>query len=212
MGGYSSTWPPEPTVNHLAHLFLAPDDPEIRVGALLGDFAHGLDINTLPEKVASGLHHHRAVDAFTDAHPQVLAAKRLFSPQRRRFAGIALDVVFDHYLIRHWQRFTDVDIDAFIAEVYHDLGANRRLMPTRMATVTERMIRDDWFTAYRDIDTIGFVLDRLAERIRYANRFAGALDELVQHDQQLEQHFLAFFPDLLAANRSEPGSTPILEH
>ena len=75
-------------MNHFCHLFLARPSVESRVGNLLGDFARGLDTRSLPEQVREGLEHHRAVDAFTDAHPEVLACKANFSHQRRRFSGI----------------------------------------------------------------------------------------------------------------------------
>lgn len=184
-------------MNHLAHLFLAPDSAEARVGSLLGDFAHGLDTNTLPASVLAGLRHHRAVDAFTDTHPEVLACKALFSGQRRRFAGIALDVLFDHYLLRHWERYTDRDREQFIAEVYRDLAANQHLMPEKMARITQHMIQNDWFSAYADLENIGFALDRIAGRIRYPNSFGGVIEEIRTQDTALEQHFLAFFPQLM---------------
>ncbi|MDX1801061.1 MAG: ACP phosphodiesterase [Marinobacter sp.] len=189
-------------MNHLAHLFLAEEGVEPRVGNVLGDFARGVAVNRLPDAVQAGLENHRAVDAFTDQHPEVLAAKRVFSAQRRRFAGVALDVLFDHYLLRHWPRFTDCDREGFIQEVYRDLEAGYKLMPQRMAEVMARMIAHDWFTAYKDLDTIGYALDRIADRIRFQNQFAGIIEEIRAHDRLLEQHFLAFFPDLLAFNQA----------
>ncbi len=189
-------------MNHLAHLFLSEEGVEPRVGNVLGDFARGVAVQRLPDAVQAGLENHRAVDAFTDKHPDVLAGKAVFSAQRRRFAGIALDVLFDHYLLRHWHRFTKCDCQAFIHEVYRDLAAGYDLMPPRMADVMERMIAHDWFTAYQDLDTIGYALDRIAGRLRFENRFAGIIDEIRTHDGELEQRFLAFFPDLLDFNRA----------
>lgn len=86
----------------------------------------------LPREVRVGLQHHRAVDAFTDQHPQVIASKRLFSPQRRRFSGVALDILYDHYLLRNWQRFSHVNSDTFIDQVYRELDENASLMPEKM--------------------------------------------------------------------------------
>lgn len=193
-------------MNHLAHLFLSEHGVEPRVGNVLGDFARGVTVQQLPIAVQAGLENHRAVDAFTDRHPEVLAGKTLFSAQRRRFAGVALDVLFDHYLLRHWHRFAQVNRQAFIQEVYRDLEAGYDLMPARMAVVMERMIANDWFTAYQDLDTIGYALDRIAGRIRFNNRFAGIIEEIRRHDDELEAHFLAFFPDLLAFNRARPST------
>ena len=189
-------------MNHLAHLFLAPDSELHRVGSLLGDFARGLDSKTLPPAIHEGLRHHRAVDAFTDQHPDVLASKRLFSSQRRRFAGVALDILYDHYLLRNWHRFSSVAVDDFIDQVYAELLNHRKAMLEKMQTVTGQIVRYDWFRSYRDMDNIGFALDRVANRIRFRHAFHGIIEEIQVHDQALEAHFLAFFPDLLERSKT----------
>ena len=189
-------------MNHLAHLFLSPDSELHRVGSLLGDFARGLDPAILPPPVCEGLRHHRAVDAFTDQHPDVIASKRLFSTRRRRFAGVALDILYDHYLLRHWQRFSSVPVDDFIDQVYRELQENRLIMPQKMRFVTDRIARHDWFRSYQDLDNIGFALDRVASRIRFRHSFEGIIEEIKTYDSELEAHFLSFFPDLRAHARN----------
>lgn len=189
-------------MNHLAHLFLSPDSELHRVGSLLGDFARGLDPSALPPPICEGLRHHRAVDAFTDQHPDVTASKRLFSNQRRRFAGVALDILYDHYLLRHWHRFSPVPIDDFIDQVYRELQENQTMMPQTMQTVTSQIVRHDWFRSYQDLDSIGFALDRVASRIRFRHSFDGIIDEIRTYDLELEAHFLSFFPELQAHARN----------
>lgn len=184
-------------MNHLAHLFLVPDSLQARVGSLLGDFMRGVDPSRLPFEVQLGLQHHWKVDAFTDKHPEVLASKRLFSTQRRRFAGIILDVLYDHYLLVHWERFTHASQPGFIRDVYADLERGQPLMPVHMARVTRKMVEHDWFTSYQNLDNIGYALDRIAGRIRFANQFHGAIAEVKEHRQTLEQRFLVFFPELM---------------
>lgn len=183
-------------MNHLAHLFLAPDSELHRVGSLLGDFARGLDSGSLPPAIHEGLRHHRSVDAFTDQHPDVMASKRLFSSQRRRFAGVALDILYDHYLLRNWHRFSSMDVDDFIDQVYAELRNHRKAMPEKMQTVTGQIVRYDWFRSYQSLDNIGFALDRVANRIRFRHSFSGIIEEIKAQDQALEARFLCFFPDL----------------
>lgn len=203
-------------VNHFAHLFLARPTVESRVGNLLGDFARGVDPQQLPGEVRAGLYNHRAVDAFTDRHPDVLACKTLFSSQRRRFAGVALDILFDHYLLRHWGQFGEGDQTMYINWLYTDLEKGRKLMPASMAKVTERMISYDWFHAYGDFDTVGRAMDRVAAQIRFENQFQGIIEEIRIHDRELEARFLNFFPELIDAfqpqnstrlNNQNPTST-----
>ena len=92
-------------MNHFAHLVLAQPTVESTVGNLLGDFARGVDAEALPPPVRAGLLNHRAVDRFTDSHPLISEMKLGFSRRRRRFAGIALDIYFDHLLMNHWEQF-----------------------------------------------------------------------------------------------------------
>ncbi|WP_336366489.1 acyl carrier protein phosphodiesterase [Marinobacter sp. C2H3] len=183
-------------MNHLAHVFLAPDSAEARVGSVMGDFTRGVDLSALPADVRLGVHHHRRVDGFTDRHPEVLASKALFSPQRRRFAGVALDVLYDHFLLRHWSRYARAGSGPFIRQVYGEFRCHRDVMPDRMRRVTDRMASHDWFNAYRDLDNIGQALDRIAERVRFTNQFAGMIDEIQAHEDELEARFLRFFDHL----------------
>lgn len=196
-------------MNHLAHLFFAQPTVQSRVGNLLGDFARGVKADELPDAMRRGLENHWAVDSYTDQHPEVRASKALFSSRRRRFAGIALDVLYDHFLIIHWAEFADRRRNSFVGEVYSDLEEGRGLMPSQMARVVGRMIRHDWFTAYGDLQQIGFALDRVAERIRFRNNFDGAVEEIEAHYDELEAHFLRFFPDLIAHVQSRAIETPM---
>jgi acyl carrier protein phosphodiesterase len=184
-------------MNHFAHLVLAQPTVESTVGNLLGDFARGVDADSLPAPVRAGLLNHRAVDRFTDSHPLVQDLKRGFSPRRRRFAGIALDIYFDHLLIHHWPRFEQRRLEPLIGDFYRRMADGRALMPgPDMRRVTQRMIDYDWFGSYRDIDAVAESLDRVAGRIRFANDFANAIEDLLRQHDAIRDGFLEFFPQL----------------
>jgi len=183
-------------MNYLAHLFFADDNSHSRIGNLLGDFRRGVDVKNLPEAVQQGLRQHRAVDAFTDRSAEVLAAKQYFSAERRRFAGIAIDMLFDHFLIRHWSTFHPQPFDLYTQQLYQKLAADLPQMPASMQPTVSAIIRQDWFLSYADINQLGHALDRVAQRIRFANQFIGAATDIQAHYVELEQLFLQFFPRL----------------
>jgi len=186
-------------MNHLAHVYLAPPEPESRLGNVLGDFRRRLDTQFLPQPVVEGMGWHQRVDALTDAHPDVCAARPLFSPQRRRFAGVALDLVFDHFLIRHWGRFSNRSLDDFLNEVYRDLLLAAPAAPAGVDADLRRMIEHDWLRRCTTLGEVGRILDRLAARLRFRNAFSGMLEEIEAQEPELEERFLAFFPELCAA-------------
>ena len=185
-------------MNYLAHLQLAQPTAFSWVGNLMGDFVKGTDVAALPLAVQAGIDNHRAVDRFTDSHDQVAGMKALFSSRRRRFAPVALDMLFDHFLIHHWQKFHDVPLDRFLGAAQQALAEHQPLMPARMQRVTTLMIRDNWIMSYRELTMLGHALDRVAGRIRFANDFAGAIEDIERHYEQLEAGFLVFFPELMS--------------
>ncbi|MDJ0777039.1 MAG: ACP phosphodiesterase [Gammaproteobacteria bacterium] len=184
-------------MNHFAHLVLARPTVESTVGNLLGDFARGVDIEALTPAVRAGLDNHRAVDRFTDTHPLVSAMKEAFSPARRRFAGIALDIYFDHLLIRYWDRFDARDPDEVIGEFYRRMLDGQALMPAaNMRSTTRRMVETDWFGSYRHVDSVAQAIDRVAARIRFEHSFDNAIEDLRRNHEQIRDGFFEFFPAL----------------
>lgn len=185
-------------MNYLAHAALAQPQPQSLVGNLIGDFCKGVAIDTLPQPIQAGLANHRAVDRFTDNHPLVREARGCFSVERRRFAPVALDVLFDHFLIRHWQRFYATPYPQAKSELYLQLATAEPLMPEAMAVVMRKVRQQDWLAAYQQLDGVALALDRIAQRIRFANRFSGAGQDIERHYPRLEQAFLSFYPELQA--------------
>jgi len=184
-------------LNYLAHLYLAQPNADSHFGNLLGDFGGKVHAKHLPLTVQYGLENHYLVDKFTDNHEAVKQAKHYFSPQRKRFAGIALDVLFDHFLIRHWSQFNDMPLAQFKQNSYALLNENLSFMPSRMQRVVMRMTQNDWFKEYETVEGIGFALDNIAKRIRFANQFSGSIEDIRRNYAEIESVFLVFFPKLI---------------
>ena len=195
-------------MNHFAHLVLAQPTTASAVGNLLGDFMRGVETDSLPVAVQQGLENHRAVDRYTDADAEIQALKRLFSPQRRRFAGVALDIWFDHLLLHHWERLESGALERRISTCYRHLEDGLGLMPAPMRRVTRLMIDNDWFRSYREVDAIAGALNRVAGRIRFSHQFDNAIDEILAHQDPIRDCFLDFYPRLRAHIEALAIETP----
>ena len=184
-------------MNYLAHLYLAEDSAEAMVGSILGDFVKGKIGDQYPHQIKQGIELHRKIDAYTDGHAMTRNSRKLYSPQRRRFAGIIVDLCYDHFLYRHWLKFTDTDQDHFIARAYEVLKTYQALLPERLQSMIPYMIRDDWLGSYRDLNGVEQALGRLSKRVTNGERLPGAIEEIKLHYRKLESNFLIFFPDLI---------------
>lgn len=185
-------------MNYLAHLHLGGERPEQLLGSLYGDFVKGPLAGRWPAPVEAAIRLHRRIDVFTDAHPQVAAARARFPAARRRYAGILIDLFFDHCLALHWQRFAAQPLDAFTGRVYQVLAAEPGL-PPRLALIAPRMAEQDWLGSYREFSVLEQVLRGMQRRLSRPEGLDGALAELERLYQPLSEDFHAFYPQLQAA-------------
>lgn len=187
-------------MNYLAHLHLAPDDAAARVGNLLGDFLKPSHAGHLPQALQQGMALHRQIDSHTDSHPLVAQSKQRIAAERRRYAGILVDIFYDHFLARHWTEFASMPLADFTARSYAELEAHRQWLPPRLLEILPRMRAEDWLQSYAGLDGIAAVLRGFSRhRIRRANPVADGIQDLKQHYAALEQDFLDFYPQLQQA-------------
>jgi acyl carrier protein phosphodiesterase len=187
-------------MNYLAHLYLARPDPEAMLGALLGDFVFGRSaLQDYSPVERREILVHRQVDRYTDTHPLVVAARARFGPGLRRYAGIALDVYYDHCLARDWDRHAEVPLDDFSARFYHSLLSRRDDLPPRLRATAPRSAAHDWLGSYRDRASVDLAVSRIATRLsRNGERLVACLDDLRRHEAAIAAGFDAFFPQLVA--------------
>lgn len=183
-------------MNFLAHALLAGGDADLEVGGVLGDFVRGKPDPELPAGLRAGISLHRAVDTFTDQHAEVVAARRLFAPPWRRYAGIMLDVWFDHCLARDFGRWSDEPLEIFSARLQRRLAARAPCLPVRLRHFAAWMRSRDVPAAYADEAVIEEVLEGLGRRLTRANPLDRCLPILKRHDVELGKHFQVFFPQL----------------
>jgi acyl carrier protein phosphodiesterase len=189
-------------VNWLAHSVLAPQHGDGWLGSVLGDFVKGsLDTTGWPPAVVAAIRQHRAIDTWTDAHPEVLAAKARFAPGARRFAGVLLDLWFDHCLARAWARWQPGAgaLTVFTARVNAALAhADLPDLPERFARVRAPLVRDDWLASYATRAGLREAIERMASRLRDGSGLRAALAQADADPAPLDAHFDRFWPQLVA--------------
>lgn len=196
-------------MNYLAHAWLARHSDDAILGALLGDFVLGQSaLDDWPAPVREEIVRHRRIDRYTDTHPAVAAARVRFGPLRR-YAGIVLDVYFDHCLARDWARWDATPLAAFTGRIYRILDARRELLPPRLASLAPRMAAHDWLGAYARRENVDAAVRGIATRLsRDGEKLVACLEVLRADEARMHATFEAFFPDLLqaaAALRADPG-------
>jgi acyl carrier protein phosphodiesterase len=185
-------------LNYLSHLLFAGTSEDALLGSLLGDFVKGSTKGRFSAAVSDAILLHRKIDSFADAHMVTRRSRSRISPLRRRFAGIIVDVCYDHFLSRHWRDFSMIDLQSFVERVYVVLRKNRDLLPERLSRILPCMISENWLGSYIHLERVGVALDRIAGRLSRGGLFISAVTEIEANYEAMQIDFLAFFPDLAA--------------
>ncbi|MGM0704080.1 MAG: ACP phosphodiesterase [Pseudomonadota bacterium] len=183
-------------MNFLAHAWLARGgSDDFLYGNLIADGVKGSDLSAWPTAIAHGIRHHRRVDAFVDRHPVVLSARDRSPTGLRRYSGIALDLVWDHFLAVTLQRKGQ---DATLIPRCYRLLASRPA-PARLAAMMPLLVEQDWLRRYRDFDFTCQAVEGIGRRLSGANRLAELTPWLADDYPCLATDFQRLWPELEAA-------------
>lgn len=184
-------------MNHLAHLLLAGPEPDHRLGALLGDHVKGrLALADWPGGVRRGVILHRRIDAWSDSHPAVTGLLAGLQPPWRRYGGVMLDVLFDHFLTRHWDRFAQPALPDFAREVDGLLLRHRASLPPRLARFSAWARQVGLWQRYGEREMLAEIFRLLGKRHGRPSPLPRGLELLDSREAEIETAFLELFPDL----------------
>lgn len=184
-------------MNHLAHLVIAGPSEGLRLGAFLGDHIKGRTaLVKLPEEWAEGVRLHRWVDRRCDQHERVRSLVMSWEGDWRRYGPIALDVLFDTMLTRHWREFGPLPLTDFAREIDQLLHAHRARLPPRLRQFARWARVHSLWTRYDDRAMLQAIFDGIQRRHGRPSPLREGLSRLDDWESEIEVTFLEVFRDL----------------
>lgn len=183
-------------MNFLAHLALSGNSDSLRVGNFIGDFVKGKQLEQYPKAIQQGIRLHREIDFYTDQHPIVMQSKDRLRSKYRHYAGVIVDMFYDHYLAVHWPQFSQEPLQEFVQYNYTLLQSYATQFPDRARYMLPYMIDGDWLQGYKEIEGINQALSGMSRRTRFDSKMEHASKDLQQFYPEFETEFLAFFPKI----------------
>ena len=183
-------------MNYLAHSFLTFSDGQI-VGQFLEDFIRNKDRYSFPKDIQDGITMHRAVDTFTDSHPAIHEAKKVFSPLVRLYAGAFVDVAMDYFVATDLSLNSLAEWKAHSLRVYRVLHEHEQWLPENFKKMLAKMEQDDWLYNYREDWGIKFSMRNVLNKAKYLNPDIPVFEAFLENKPFLQECYNDFFPDLL---------------
>ena len=184
-------------MNFLAHLCLASGDSGLMLGGLIGDFVRGRRaLRKYPEPVRQGIVLHRYIDRCTDHSAVVKKLRRGFPREFRRYAGIIIDLAFDHELAVNWWRYMPGSLERFDVEIRDLLRDNNELVPDGLSSFMRYADRHGLFTAYREKDVILYSLAGVGTRLSRPNPLHRVAEVWPELAPEFKLAFRQVFPEI----------------
>ena len=182
-------------MNFLAHALLAGESPALIVGGVVGDWIKGTLPGMLPHDLVRGVALHRAIDHHAETHPAFCRSRTRVSPERRRYAGVLVDMFYDHLLAKNWAEIHHQPLDEYCATVYDMVRARLHDLPAASHPGLHMMAQQDWLTSYAHIEEIADVLARMSRRARQPNPLANGELEFLADAEGFNADFHEWFAD-----------------
>ena len=186
-------------MNFLAHSLFGFGNSGLIAGQFCGDFVRGSDLSQFDPDVELGIRLHRHLDRFTDTHAVLLPVRQNIPGVAQRFAGIVVDVMFDHYLAQRWNQISDIPIEAHAEQVHAALKHHEEALPENLKRFMALMQREGILQGNVRLSSIELTLHRIAKRSTKLSSIALKEEQLEPLRDALIVPFNHFLPDLNVA-------------
>jgi acyl carrier protein phosphodiesterase len=181
-------------LNFLAHTYLSGCNEEIIVGNFMGDYVKGRKYLQFPDEVMKGILIHRDIDSFTDMHPITRRNKQRVAEKYNKYAGIVIDIFYDHFLAALWDRYSDLPLNEYVNRTYDLLKRNYKVLPEAIKRWFPTFLENNWMMTYQSVDGIELVLERMSANTSLPDHSGYAVEVLSEQYDYFQEDFLEFFP------------------
>ncbi len=183
-------------MNHLAHIYLSYDDPDVTLGNLYCDWLSIAAQKQLPERYLPGLRLHRWIDEYTDHHPVVVRMRRAMYPLFGKYSGVILDILMDHQLAVRWNYFSTEPYDVFCSKAFDRIAGFRHDLPEDLHIRVDDMLANRWLETFLTAEGMEITFRMLARRAKFPADFKAVMPYYTANQIEMDAGFMEFFPEL----------------
>ncbi|NPA68008.1 MAG: DUF479 domain-containing protein [Chlorobi bacterium] len=184
-------------MNFLAHTYLSGNNPDIIFGNFIGDMIKGTKYKIYSENIIKGILLHRKIDSYTDSHPTVKKSIYRLRPAYGKYAGVATDILYDHYLSQDWNKYSDEKLETYVERIHSVILENYRKLPRKSRRFAVSFIKKKRLLCYKDLKCFRDVLNKMSVYTSLPYKTAHAMQIISENYDSFKEEFNTFFPDII---------------
>ena len=83
-------------------------------------------------------------------HPITRQSKQRIAAKYHKYAGIIIDIFYDHFLASLWDDFSNIALSEFVSRTYDLLKRNYKVLPAAIKRWFPTFLENNWMMAYTD--------------------------------------------------------------
>lgn len=190
-------------MNHLAHIYLSDEDDFIKIGNFMADAVKGNHYDHYPAGIQIGIKLHRFIDSFTDSHPIYRQSKHRLHEKFGHYAGVIMDIVYDHFLAKNWNQFSKTELEDYADDFYAMLQSNYDILTEKTQNSLPYMIDTNWLVSYKSLAGLELILFQMDYRTHNRVNMPSAMEDVKKFYIEIENEFFLFFNELKEKSEQE---------
>ena len=183
-------------MNFLAHIYLSGENDFLKIGNFMADSIRGNRYLEYPDELRKGILLHRYIDTFTDAHPIYRKSKHRFHEKYGHYAGVIMDIVYDHFLAKNWNSYFNENLEVYAENFYILMRRNFDILTPKTQNLLPYMMDQNWLVQYASLEGLEIILFQMDYRTKHRVNMQEAIVEVQLHYNELETEFTLFFEEL----------------
>lgn len=190
-------------MNFLAHQYFSGESEKVKIGNFIGDYIKGKKYQDYHPDIQKGILLHRNIDHFTDRHPIVLQSSNRLKEGYQRYSGVVVDVIYDHFLAKKWNKFHTQTISKFVTNTHEILVKNYLILPNKVKLFLPFIIQSRRLESYSTIEGLQAALEIMSRRTSLPDQTDYAIKTLLDEYDAFENEFDNFMYELVTYVRTE---------
>ena len=116
-------------------------------------------------------------------------------PKYRKYAGVIINIFYDHFLAKNWKDYSDKPLEQFASEVNSLMMKNVLHFPEKSLMFLRYALRTNLLVSYASVEGIGEVLLGMSRRTTFKSNMEFAVEDLKKYYLEFGNEFKLFFQD-----------------
>ena len=183
-------------MNFLMHVFLSRENEDEMVGNFLGDFIKAGREKDFKHSIRVGILLHRRIDSFSEKNHIFKRSRKRFPKRLYRFSGIAVDIIYDHFLAKNFEEIAHESLSDFLERFYEILLRKELQIKDSEKRLINKIINENWLYNYRDVDYTKETICRVSRRMKRENPLSECNVWFSQFYYRFEEDFFEFLSQI----------------